>query len=959
MIPYGWFHVLWKYNCKQMRNILLIIVAIAFAFSACTQSEETQIDLSGTWQFSMDPEDIGISEKWYDKTFSESVSLPGSMVENDKGIPVDYDTKWLGNLRNKIWYDDENYKPYFEKGEFLFPYWLIPDKHYYGAAWYQKTVEIPSSWNSENIELYLERCHWETQVWVDETKVGKQNSLGTAHRYKLGKLLTPGKHKITICVDNRVKDLDVGPDSHSVSDHTQSNWNGIVGEIKLVNKAKLSIADVQIYPDVKTKSADIKIKLKDIAGIKGSATVEVQAVSVLSKEAQYLDIIKIEIDNLSDEITINYPMGDDVQLWDEFNPNLYKLTVTVKSETGTDTEEVQFGMREFEINETQFAINGRSLFLRGTLECCIFPKTGYPPTEVAEWKRIIEVCRAHGLNHIRFHSWCPPKAAFIAADELGFYYQVECSSWANSTSSVGDGKVIDSWLYEESERMIKDYGNHPSFCLMAYGNEPGGKNQVNYLGNLVKHWKSQDKRRVYTGGAGWPVLDENDYHNLPGPRIQGWGEQLGSIINAEAPRTNYDWSNKLGANDRPVVSHEIGQWCVFPNFKEIEKYDGVLKAKNFELFKRSLEVHKMGHLADSFLIASGKLQALCYKADIEAALRTKGFGGFQLLDLHDFPGQGTALVGVLDPFWEEKGYISPEEFSRFCNETVPLARFEKRIFRSDEIISVDIEVAHFGEKEIEAVSPSWKLLDENGSIVQNGNLPIAHINWGNGIELGNISLKYQSATAKQLTLEVDVAGFSNSWDIWVYPSQREELKEEIFVVQELNEKAMSILKNGGKVLLSTKKGSIKPEAGGDIGVGFSSIFWNTAWTGGQKPHTLGILCNPQHPALAEFPSEFHSNWQWWDAMSHSNAIKLEGFSKPIQPIVRVIDDWVSNRQLALVFEAKVGNGKLIFSGIDLIDNQENRPEAQQLLYSLKKYMDSDDFDPTVELEVHEFSGLIQ
>uniref|UniRef100_UPI0032176EE6 sugar-binding domain-containing protein n=1 Tax=uncultured Draconibacterium sp. TaxID=1573823 RepID=UPI0032176EE6 len=941
-----------------MKIIQYLFILMVLA-TACSQDNYRELNLSGEWRFQLDSLDVGITEHWYNQELPETVQLPGSMVENGKGNPVGPNTHWVGNQKNKEWFEDENYKPFLSDEGYLFPYWLIPDRHYYGAAWYQKTVDIPANWTGQNIELYLERCHWETQVWVDDQKVGMQNSLGTAHQYDLTKYLSTGKHKISVCVDNRTKDLDVGPDSHSVSDHTQSNWNGIVGEIKLVKRATLSISNLQVFPDIANKNARVEIELKDIAKTEGRTTVRLQAVSIGNEKEVHINPVEKEIENRSGKIVIDYPMGEMIQLWDEFNPNLYKLRVEVQSGAAKDAHEVQFGMREFKADGTRFAVNGRPVFLRGTLECAIFPKTGYPPTDVDSWKRIINICRAHGLNHIRFHSWCPPEAAFIAADELGFYYQVECSSWANSTSRLGDGLPVDKWLYEESERMIKAYGNHPSFCLMTYGNEPAGKNQVKFLGDFVRHWKTKDNRRVYTSGAGWPAINENDYHNLPQPRIQGWGEGLRSIINSQPPRTDYDWQDRLGKNDRPVVSHEIGQWCVYPNLKEIEKYDGVLKAKNFELFKRSLDFHKMAHLADSFLLASGRLQALCYKADIEAALRTPGFAGFQLLDLHDFPGQGTALVGVLDPFWEQKGYISPEEYSRFCNGTVPLARLAKRIFKSNETISAEIEVAHFGPKELTGVTPKWTITDQEGNVIKEGNLPATDIRWGDGIKLGNVETTIPVKKAKQLTLEVEVAGFVNSWDLWVYPLVQPKLQGEILVVQELNKKAITTLKKGGKVLLTAIKGSVRNGKGGEVGIGFSSMFWNTAWTGGQKPHTLGILCNPKHPALADFPTEYHSNWQWWDAMSHSNAINVEDFSNPVQPVVRVIDDWVTNRQLALIFEAKVGKGKLMVTGVDLVNNLENRPEAQQLLFSLENYMIGEKFNPRTQLSENEIIEIFE
>jgi hypothetical protein len=353
----------------------------------------------------------------------------------------------------------------------------------------------------------------------------------------------------------------------------------------------------------------------------------------------------------------------------------------------------------------------------------------------------------------------------------------------------------------------------------------------------------------------------------------------------------------------------------------------------------------MGNLADSFLLASGKLQTLCYKADIEAALRTPGFAGFQLLDLHDFPGQGTALVGVLDPFWEEKGYVTPEEYSRFCNSTVPLARLEKRIFTEGEILTAKIEVAHFGEKPLAEANPKWKIFEKE-TILGEGTLGAREIPIGNSISLGDVVYQFQKENRpRKLTLEVSVNEFSNSWDIWVYPVNNLPDSDEIRVVENLSPSTSKYLNEGGKVLLSMGKGKVSPEMGGNVGVGFSSIFWNTAWTGGQKPHTLGILCNPKHPALELFPTEYHSNWQWQDAMSHADAIQLDSYPSDIKPIVRIIDDWVSNRQLALIFEVKVGKGSILISGVDLVNNLDNRPEAKQLKTSLLNYMAGEKFNP--------------
>ena len=932
-----------------------VLTAVLLGLFSCTQTQG-ELYLDGTWQFQEDPADVGLSENWSQKSLNDSIQLPGSMAENDKGEEITVDTKWTGTIwDDSVWYKDEKMRAYRQPGNVKASFWLSPRKVYCGPAWYRKEVKIPFDWEGDRVTLFLERPHWETIVWVDDQKVGMQNTLGTPHKYDLTNYIKPGRHVLTIRVDNRVKDINVGLDAHSISDNTQTNWNGIVGKIKLIRSPRISLSNVQVYPDVEKARLLIKAGLYNSEVSSGNYLVK--AFVTVNDTGKSLGTVKKEINGKDSEILqLIYPMGDNPLLWDEFSPNLYTLTLQLITDFGISERKVTFGMRDFQVDGKRFSINGRPVFLRGTLECAIFPLTGYPPTTVDDWKNILSTIQDHGLNHVRFHSWCPPEAAFQAADELGVYLQIEASVWTR----IGDGAPIDKWIYKEAENIIADYGNHPSFVMMAYGNEPAGKHQNDYLRDFVDHMKDLDNRRLYTGGTGWPLLENMDYYIHQGPRIQRWALELNSVINAEPPQTMFDYDELIQKISMPYVSHEMGQWCVYPNFKEMSKYTGVLQPKNFEIFKETLEKNKMGHLADSFHMASGKLQALCYKADIEAALRTKDMAGFQLLDLHDFPGQGTALVGILDPFWDSKKYITPEEFRQFSDVTVPLARLPKRIYANDEVLTAGVEVAHYGQKALFQVATSWKLSDGAG-LVASGSIEPIDIPVGNGTELGEIKVGLdQILEPKKLKLEVKVANDINTWDVWVYPSEKKQVvaKNSYKVVEQLDDDIMSYLREGGSVLLNISKGDIRLDKGGDIGVGFSSIFWNTSWTRGQKPHTLGILCNPDHPALEAFPTAYHSNWQWWDAMSHSNAIVLDDFSPELVPIVRIIDDWFENRRTALIFEAKVGNGKLLFSGIDLHSNLENRLEAQQLRYSLEKYVGSDLFNPGIELSEEQVLSLL-
>jgi hypothetical protein len=938
---------------RPLKVLAVVLVAFAAAFP---QSSRTVINLAGQWKFQIDSTDVGVPEKWFLKNLSETINLPGSMVQNGKGGNVRVDTKWTGGIVDKSWFTDKKYEKYRRPGNIKVPFWLNPVKTYVGAAWYQKDVVIPGEWQGKHISIFLERCHWETELWVDETEVGMQNSLGTPHEYDLTRFLAPGKHRLTIRIDNRIKDIDVGQNAHSVTDHTQTNWNGITGKLELRAVSPVHIGSVSLFPDVLLRRVKVHLTVRSDKGgtQSGSVTFSAKMVGFPKLKPLSEKIVDFKFEGDETAVDIEYPLGAEAKLWDEFSPNLYEMNVALRSSSfqTIDRNVIRFGLREFKVNGTRFSINGRPLFLRGTLECAIFPKTGYASTDIRDWTRIFKICKSYGLNHVRFHSWCPPEAAFDAADREGIYLYVECCAW----TKVGDGQPIDSWLYKESDRIVAAYGNHPSFCMMSYGNEPSGKNQAAFLGAFVKYWKEKDSRRVYTSGAGWPLIPESDFHITDKPRIQVWGYGLSSIINKEAPTTAYDFRQVVSIYDKPVVSHEIGQWCAYPNFAEIRKYTGVLRAKNFEIFKESLGQNHMGDQAHDFLMASGKLQVLCYKADIEAALRTPGMAGFELLDLHDFPGQGTALVGVLDPFWQEKGYVTAKEYSRFCNSTVPLARLQKMVFLNDDIFSADIEVAHFGPDPFMHVTPHWRIRNASGKLMAEGILKETVVPIGNAIALGSMRLDLDGWPTGKMNFEVSVGGFSNDWDFWVYPSKLDSVETgKVVVAQRLDAAAEEALNAGKNVLLLADTSLVKS----DVPPGFSSIFWNTAWTSRQPPHTLGVLCDPKSPALRFFPTDSHSNWQWWDLVTRSRAMILDSLPASLLPTVQVVDDWVTNRRLALVVEAKVGKGKILICSIDLKTDLANRPVARQLRYSLEKYVTSKEFSPRHSVSVSELRELFR
>jgi hypothetical protein len=921
-----------------MKRILLLAALILTGLATqAVSADDNTLSLAGRWRFQLDRANVGVAENWPAKKFSGHIHLPGSLPEAGLGDDVTTNTVWTGSLIDKSFFTAPEFEKYRQSGNLKLPFWLTPEKYYAGAAWFQREVDIPEAWQKMRVVLTLERPHWETEAWVDGKFFGANDSLGTPHEYDLGRL-APGRHTLTLRVDNR-RIVDIGENSSSITDQTQGNWNGLVGDLSLRATPPVWIEDLQVYPHIATRSATVTGTIGNRSGLAGEAGMLFYVDGNLAKS------IVADWTTNGGRFTGEIPLGDGAPLWDEFHPAVRRLTAKL----GDATFNTTFGLREISTQGTQFLVNNRKTFFRGTLECCVFPLTGHPPTDVDSWRRIIGIAKAHGLNLIRFHSWCPPEAAFAAADELGFYFQVEADSWANQSTTLGDGRPVDAWVYAETERILKAYGNHPSFVLMAYGNEPGGKNYRPFLAEYVKHFRQRDPRRLWTGASGWPQLPENQFDVTPAPRIQKWGDGLKSRLNALPPETETDYRDYISQRSVPVISHEIGQWCAYPDFSEIKKYKGYLKPGNLEIFRDSLAAHQMGGEAKRFLYASGKLQALCYKEEIESALRTPGLGGFELLGLTDFPGQGTAPVGVLDAFWDDKGYVSAAGFSRFCNPVVPLARLPKRVFTTDEMLSADLEVANFGAAPLTGVTPFCKLVAADGREVAAQIFSRREVPVDNGIRLGtaNFSLKNIPAPARYKL----VAGFAgtqiqNDWDVWVYPVQSApKAPVDAAIFHELNAAALAVLDSGGTVLWLLPPENVRNDPARPVKLGFSSIFWNTAWTNRSVPTTLGILCDSRQPLFAEFPTDDFSNWQWWYLAHHAQPMLLDDLPAGLVPSVQVIDDWTTNRKLALAFEAKAGNGKIFVCSVDLDHGLQNDPVRRQFRASLLDYLASPDFQP--------------
>lgn len=888
-----------------------------FALGACLMAHATQtdrIDLAGLWRFQLDPMGFGKTpgSELYLAKLTETITLPGSTDEGGKGVT------------NVVAHVDR----------------LSRKFEYCGQAWYQREVVIPEEWKGREVILSLERCHWETTVYVDGRHVATDERLSTPNRFVLTQQLTPGLHTITLCVDNRLK-YPMDQWTHGTTEYTQTNWNGVVGRMELIARPANYIAKMDIYPNLAGRKASVRLNLHP-GGKAAQGRVSISVREKGGKEV-FRKETPVSVSGNGDTINEEVFIGKGMKLWDEFTPSLYELTAVLETEGGTDSCTSVFGMREVEQGKHHVRVNRRDIHLRGVLDCCVFPLTGYPATDAAEWLRIMSAIKDYGMNHIRFHSWCPPEAAFQAADELGMYLQVELPMWIKD---VGRYPARRDFFEKEMYAILDEYGNHPSFILYCNGNENEGDFAV--LEDLIKKGQAHDNRHLYSASTARTHVAADQYFASHVAAKVGDNHKRGITVYEGIPSTDWD-KNAESDIDVPVIAHETGQRCMYPNFNEMKKYTGVLEPRNFKVYQDRLARNGMLHQANDFFRATGAHTVLQYKEVNESLLRSSKSGGFQLLGLSDFPGQGCAFVGVLDAFWESKGLVSPEKFRESCAPVVLLARMPKRTYTDAETFTAKMCIYQFGPDNIRKGNLNWTLEGETGEEVAKGRISHGEIARSTVDSLGMVSVPLNTIRrAGKYTLKASLpGGVRNEWDIWVYPTAAQPSTEGYTYVKQWSE-ARALLQNGKNVLL------VPQECPGRK-THFASHFWNPImfnWA----PMIVGTLIEHAHPVFRDFPTSYYADWQWWDILNYTTAMDLTDL-RALTPIIQSVDTYEENRKLGISFEATVGKGKLLVLCVDDNKNIDNRPAMRQLLLSVRNYMASDSFAPATSLQLHELDAL--
>lgn len=873
-----------------------------------------RINIEGFWNYKEDREDVGIKENWYEKLLVENlIKLPGTTAEANIGDPIEIEAKMSKEAVNRL---REHYS-------------------YLGAMWYQKTIFIPYEAKDKEVYLYLERSMLETMVWIGDDFVGSFDSLSVPHKFRITDFVEPGKdHKVTIRIDNRDK-YDIKDYSSAYTPQTQTLWNGVVGELAIDLKDKTNFEKVKIIPKISEKSIVVEANINNYSDAEDYKLL----IQVSGSEEK---LMKVNLHNKNNIIKCIYKINENIELWNEHNPYLYKLTCKLlKGSTIVDKKVMEFGMREISTEGRHILLNGERIFLRGTLDCCIYPLTGYPPTNVSEWERIFKIVKSYGLNHVRFHSWCPPEGAFKAADKVGIYVQAEGPIWLDDYfCPVGEYKGHYEYFPKEAKRIVEEYANHPSFIIFSNGNEIKG--DFNLLNNIVKELK-EDKRLLYTLTTNWDrkVYDGDDVFIAQSFDEVGVRGQYFLNEMVETFKLNFD--EAVSKRTLPTLSHEVGQYSVYPDIREIYKYNGALRAINLEAIKNDLEEKELIKDIDKFVTASGKLALNLYKDDIEAALKTRDLSGVQLLDLHDFPGQSTATVGILNAFWESKGLIEPEEFKGFFGPVVPLIISEKRIYSNTEEFKFNIQISNYLNVDLSSKKINYKLKNKN-SIIHSGCIESIDLkkNFLTNIDKEIIIRLDSIKENSMLKLEISIDGteYKNTWKIWVYNG----VKENKLQYVTSKDKLIKAVDNNENVVLILNSENMKVPRQNK----YFSVFWSPVHFETKDPN--GMYVDYNNELLKDFPTEEFGDYQWKSLVESSQIINTKDINNKIVNIAQMVPNFYSNEAMSILFATKIKESIVIVTSIDFINIEEKSIEAKALYTSIESNFNTLKIEKSVEIQ---------
>jgi beta-galactosidase/beta-glucuronidase len=279
-----------------MRSAILAILALC-ALPAVSYAERSRIELNGTWDFKLDPQDQGLASRWPEgaAAFDRTIVVPGAWQAQGIGEP-------RGTLRHD----------------------------YAGPAWYRRTVAVPAAWRGKLVTLRIGGAHRETTLFVNGQRIGEHSGFSAPFTFDVTDAVRPGgDNVIALRIANPGAVPLEGPREQKPVRPTGmlnyiGNWGGIYGNVELLAAERTSIDGVYVRPDVQRRAATfvVAVQNRDTRDYAGEVRVTV------SPGVEGRAPLTVPAGGRSDaEVVVSIP---DARLWSPEQPHLYTAAITLR-----------------------------------------------------------------------------------------------------------------------------------------------------------------------------------------------------------------------------------------------------------------------------------------------------------------------------------------------------------------------------------------------------------------------------------------------------------------------------------------------------------------------------------------------------------------------------------------------------------------------------------------------------
>ena len=870
-----------------------LLLSLAAAASAAGRPA---ISLDCAWQFRPDPKEEGEREKWFDSRtpLDATVQVPGA-----------WDAQGFGAETPKLRHN------------------------FVGKAWYRRQAPIPADWKGKRLFLTVGGVHRYAKVWVNGAPLGGEH-IGYLSPFEreITPHVKPGEAAtIAICVDSKQRwDVDTLAGCFDIIDEMFTHWGGIWGHVGLEARGDAWLSDLFVQPQLDPPACIVSAKLN---GKAEGATLKLEVLDAEGRVVSQGAGPRVEI--------------PDAKLWSPNHPDLYTARLSlVRGEEVLDSVETRFGLRTIEVKGPHILLNGKRVFLHGYGDDGVYPETMAAPSDKAVYLQRLRLIKSYGFNYVRHHSHFLPPEYYEAADEVGMLVSPELPIAYLHYYNKAKGPALE--LYKaEWAAVIRRFRSHPSILVWCMGNEMW--DGVPIAPELYRMAKELDPTR--------PVIDSNGLSGggwLDGRRDRPTLDFFVYMFDLRHTPLERPDRHRFPEPKKPIISHEMGNFITFPRLDQIEAFKHNFKP--FWLTPVRDKMEKLGLLAEAELWArnSERLYLLCHKLNIEDLRKNPFASGHQWWLFQDY---WTGSNGIVDAYFRPKAEIPPERVRPFVGDVVLLLDGLPPVCRGGQPLDLKLLVSNYSEQEL--VGAAFVVRASNAVAENKGTAE--EVKQGTVACIADIPLKLPDAQAPQMLvvqaeLVAGEAKLRNEWTTWVYPSAvpppqvkaplfagpelvramewlgakplpgGEKLPAEaVYVMNQPTKRVLDAVAKGACLVMLSPQGFFPTER---------NRFKTGWWLGGPGDSNVGTVVN-DNPITRAIAPDGWCDIGWHRLIEGSQAVILDNLPAQPEVLVRAIEVHRLCRSKALLFQARLGKGSLIVSGLNLQLGKESWPEAEWLL----------------------------